>query len=398
MASCVDVFDFFCGCGGTSAGFKAARLRGASYRLLGGVDIDKHALATYRTNLGAPTFNADVLQLARNPKAVDSLLKSTARDPKNPLVLIGCAPCQGFSSHTKMEEDPDPRNSLLAAFTKIAVRLSPSAILIENVPEMFADRNWPYFKAARTTLEREGYVVKARIYNFATFGLPQERFRAVVMAFRKQFRMPEPMLQVDEFRTVRQAISALPILKASSQDPADPMHVTSKHRQSTIDLLSKVPKDGGNRPPGVGPKCLENARRSFGGYTDVYGRLAWDKPALTITARCRTPSCGRFAHPEQNRGLSVREAALLQGFPKDYFFEGPFDDKFKQVGNAVPPLVAKFLAEHMHDQLVHDNSSGNRENAEKAEITESIGPGFSILINGIKRRRDKDGLQIAHSH
>ncbi len=208
------------------------------------------------------------------------------------------------------------------------------------------------------------------------------------MAFNGQFRMPEPFLGPHEFRTVRQAIGHLPPLSPGEAHPKDTMHVTSAHRKSTVELLSKVPKDGGSRPPGLGPKCLDKARGKFGGYTDVYGRLAWKRPALTITARCRTPSCGRFAHPEQNRGLSVREAALLQGFPQAFLFEGPFDDKFKQIGNAVSPLIAKHFAEHMYAEYQRIRQNGYISVDLSSDIQESIGHGFSILINGIKRRRD----------
>jgi DNA (cytosine-5)-methyltransferase 1 len=108
---------------------------------------------------------------------------------------------------------------------------------------------------------------------------------------------------------------------------------------------------------------------------------------LTITARCRTPSCGRYAHPEQDRGLSVREAALLQGFPAGFYIEGPFDDKFKQIGNAVPPLIAKLLAEHICNQLLTEERMPQIKEIDDADVVSSIGPGFSILINGIKRRR-----------
>jgi DNA (cytosine-5)-methyltransferase 1 len=384
----IDVLDLFCGCGGTSAGFLAAEMGSARFRLIGGVDIDDHALATYTANLDAPAIRLDLRKVSGGRDQCDDMMSKTVRKTRNPLFLVGCAPCQGFSSHTKMMEAEDPRRNLLPHFAKIVAMLKPDAILMENVPELLADRNWKYFKAAKKTLEETGYVVRAKIYNFAEFGLSQERFRTVVMAFRGQFEMPKPFLAPLAFRTVRDAIGHLPILQPGETDSSDPMHVTSAHRKSTIELLSKVPKDGGNRPQGLGPKCLDNARGKFGGYTDVYGRLAWGKPALTITARCRTPSCGRFAHPEQNRGLSVREAALLQGFPSDFQFEGPFDDKFKQIGNAVPPAVAKCLAEHMFAEFDRIRRNDHITVDLSSDVQASIGHGFSVLINGIKKRRN----------
>jgi DNA (cytosine-5)-methyltransferase 1 len=384
----LDVLDLFCGCGGTSAGFLAAQLGGAKFRLIGGVDTDQHALGTYATNLNAPALRYDLRKVSASEDLCNEMMSKTVRKPENPLFLVGCAPCQGFSSHTKRMDEEDSRRNLLPHFSKIVTFLKPDAVLVENVPELLADRNWKYFRAAKKTLEEAGYTVRARIYNFAEFGLPQERFRTVAMAFKGQFEMPEPFLGAHEFRTVRQAIGHLPLLKPGEANATDPMHVTSAHRKSTISLLSKIPKDGGSRPPGLGPKCLDRARGKFGGYTDVYGRLAWDRPALTITARCRTPSCGRFAHPEQNRGLSVREAALLQGFPQEYQFEGPFDDKFKQIGNAVPPVIGKHLAEHMFREFQRIRENKHVAVDLSSDIQKSIGHGFSILINGIKRRRD----------
>ena len=393
----IDVLDLFCGCGGASLGFQMARNKSSrySYRIIGGIDIDRHALATYARNLRAPALNIDLSRL--RDADLSSVLQMTARKSVNPLFLVGCAPCQAFSSHTKTREDTRERRNLLPKLAHIASVLRPEAIFIENVPELLADRNWPFFIKARRTLEKNGYFVRAKIFNFAEFGLPQERFRAVIMAFRAPFKLPKAQLSPSEFRTVRQTISHLPFLKAGTNGHDDPMHITSNHRQTTIAILRKVPKDGGNRPPGVGPKCLDKARGTFGGYTDVYGRLAWNRPALTITARCRTPSCGRFAHPEQDRGLSIREAALLQGFPETFMCEGPFDDKFKQIGNAVPPLVARIFAEHMLEEYIRIKCNRPTVMECEGDIVESIGPGFSILINGIKKRRASTG-NVPYSH
>jgi DNA (cytosine-5)-methyltransferase 1 len=121
----------------------------------------------------------------------------------------------------------------------------------------------------------------------------------------------------------------------------------------------------------------------------VYGRLAWNKPSVTITARCRTPSCGRFAHPDQDRGLTTREAALLQGFPPKYMFSGPFDDGFKQVGNAVSPLVAQKLGEFISSTLADRPIDAFYKGAAPVMVKQPIGPGFAVKINGLKRQRDR---------
>jgi DNA (cytosine-5)-methyltransferase 1 len=229
-------------------------------------------------------------------------------------------------------------------FAEIAVQMRPELIIMENVPDLLARKHWRHYKAFKDTVEAAGYHIIVKILNMADYGTPQARFRTVLLASRAFIpTLPKPVFTPEQYRTVRDAIGNLSPLTAGGRDLIDPMHITSRHRKETVEILKLIPKDGGSRPRGVGPKCLDKVE----GFYDVYGRLAWDKPAVTITARCRTPSCGRFVHPEQNRGLSVREAGLLQGFPKDFYFEGPFDDKFKQIGNAVSPIFSTRLAGHI---------------------------------------------------
>ncbi|MFL9950134.1 DNA cytosine methyltransferase [Paraburkholderia agricolaris] len=386
----VGVVDFFAGCGGASYGFAQAALDGSTVEIVAGIDNDKHCCSTYRRMLGKPAHELDIAALvdADNP-VLDQLIDSWDLARFDKVILIGCAPCQGFAAHRKAIETADHRRSLFGIFAEIATRIRPDAIFMENVPDMFSKKHWVHYQAGRSVLEKAGYHVRSRIYNFADFGLPQERFRAVVMASLRPFDMPEPLLEHLGHLTVRDVISHLPALQAGDADSRDPMHVVSKHRPETVALLRKVPLNGGNRPVGVGPACLDKAREKHGGYTDVYGRLAWDRPAVTITARCRTPSCGRFAHPEQHRGLSIREAALLQGFPSNFMFEGPFDDKYKQIGNAVPPIVAQRMAEHIIRNVLEAKPGRRKKvNGFEHDVNVPVGPGFAVTINGIKRRRD----------
>lgn len=145
--------------------------------------------------------------------------------------------------------------------------------------------------------------------------------------------MPRERLQPSQFVTVRQAFAGLPAVDVGQVDPNDPMHRCANHRRETINVIKAVPIDGGSRPEGVGPKCLQG----FKGFADVYGRLRWARPSITITHYARNPASGRFVHPQQNRGLTMREAARLQSFPDKYLFTGAFDDVFRQIGEAVPP-------------------------------------------------------------
>lgn len=374
-----DFVDFFCGAGGMSYGFHQMAEHTGRLRWAGAVDIDKHAIDTYEHNYGHRPANVNL-----GEAEIDEIRSALDLKEGNELILIGCAPCQGFSSHRKKDHrGPDARNTLVGRFAEIAVELQPKIIIMENVPDLLAKKHWHHFQAFKDTVEAAGYHIAVKILGMADYGTPQSRFRTVVIAARDFIpTLPEAVFTADQYRTVRDAIGMLPPLQAGQKDPADPMHLTSKHRKETVEILRQVPKDGGNRPKGVGPQCLDKVA----GFSDVYGRLAWDKTAVTITARCRTPSCGRFAHPEQDRGLSVREAALLQGFPSDFYFEGPFDDKYKQVGNAVSPIFSTALAGHILTLL-----AGKNHAAEGETINAPTFASYSGMIARSKQMRKIEG-------
>ncbi len=385
----IQVVDFFSGCGGMSYGFKMARTRNVRFDVLGGIDVDRHANATFARMLEREPIEADVTSLLRK-SALDRALSQWGVTRDDPLLVIGCAPCQGFSSHQKRYSRADSRNKLLLTFAKILVKLRPELVVMENVPEILCEQHWEYFAEWRKTMTTAGYAVRVKIHSLAQFGVPQERFRALVVASRdwRHFRMPSPTHRPDGFVTVRQAIGHLPPLEAGGVCPEDPMHITSRHRPETVELLKMIPPDGGGKkdlPAGAGPECLK-----VDGFRDVYGRMRWDLPANSITTRCRTPSAGRYAHPEQHRGLSVREAALLQGFPPEYHFEGPFDDKFKQIGNAVSPTFARAVAVHLAREWAADHDTPVDV---VGDITEPITKSFSSSIASLKRRMRERGFK-----
>ncbi|MEM3485448.1 MAG: DNA cytosine methyltransferase [Candidatus Methanomethyliaceae archaeon] len=390
VAGPIDVVDMFSGCGGMSAGFQIVNGVIPAYRLTAAVDIDEIANATYEYNLGLRPV-AENISMYKDKALLNRLLGH--RREGAPLVLIGCAPCQGFSSHRNQAGEGDPRNSLFLDFARIATQIEPEAILAENVPELLTDRYWPFLEKARSLLEQCGYYVHVAVCNMAEFGLPQERFRALMIAMRRPFAPPHGFLERAAFRTVRESIGFLPPVKAGKRHPKDDMHYSAAHKPSTIETIKAVPKDGGSRPAHVGPACLREAAERNGKavYEDVYGRLFWDRPAITITAYARNPASGRFVHPEQDRGLTAREAALLQGFPKTYYFAGTLEEKFRQIGNAVPPLFAAFLAIYLLGELT---SGATCSDDFDYGITAPIGPSFSRLIPSLKAgHRDL----IAHS-
>jgi DNA (cytosine-5)-methyltransferase 1 len=229
-------------------------------------------------------------------------------------------------------------------------------------------------------LESSGYQVRAHIHDLAGFGVPQHRFRALVIASKKRIAMPRAFLTGGNFVTVRQAIGYLPAVRPGMRCDDDAMHYCTRHNASTINTIKQVPKNGGRRPPGVGPKCLQNVD----GFRDVYGRMFWDRPANTITAYSRNPASGRYVHPSQHRGLTIREAALLQGFPRDYAFEGPFDDRFSQIGNAVPPPFGCFVAAHLLGEWLSASPAAS-DAGSGLEVTRPTTNSFSSGIAGRKR-------------
>lgn len=335
----VDVLDFFCCAGGMSLGFAVLK---NYFKVIGGIDINPISLAAYQDNYHVPTLQADIATLGKDIKRIHTTFKLSPEN-KNPLVIIGCAPCQGFSAHRKRHHDEpeDSRNTLIGEFAAIAVKFHPDYVVMENVPEILTGKYKHHYEEAKAVFESNGYRIVQRLYNAAGFGVPQARTRAIIVATKsKIFELPDELLSEKEYKTVRDAIGNLSPVMPGKADSKDALHRCSAHKQSTIDVIASVPHDGGNRPEGVGPQCLDKVK----GFYDVYGRLYWDKPSITITQYARNPASGRFSHPEQNRGLTIREAARLQSFPDGYKWHGSLGENFKQIGEAVPPLLSLAIA------------------------------------------------------
>ncbi len=211
-----------------------------------------------------------------------------------------------------------------------------------------------------------------------------------MVGMKRPFTMPRGFLGEGRRVTVRQTIGGLPPIAPGEVCPSDPMHYTAGHKASTVDTIKAVAPDGGRRPYHVGPESLRRFAERTGelAFKDVYSRLWWDRPAITITGHARNPASGRYVHPEQHRGLSVREAALLQGFPRSWTFAGGLGPAFMQVGNAVPPPFAAFLATHFLGELFGPPVA---ETDRDVDIPASLGSTFSRRIPALKA-----GRQAAH--
>lgn len=383
----IQLIDFFSGAGGTSLGFAALNQVIPAFKMLGGCDINAVSAGTYSHNYDTPLINRDIIDLAEDKLQLQELLDTIGYDPSKPTIMIGCAPCQGFTSHRKKHwaEGEDRRNNLVNVFAEIVEYIQPDAIVMENVPEFLSKKYWKYFSKAKARYEQNGYIVKDCIYNAASFGVPQDRFRSIVIAMKKNFLMPRGYLQPEEYLTVRSAIGALPKVPAGIADPNDPMHKSAAHKKSTIEVIKQVPHDGGNRPVGVGPACLDRTK----GFSDTYGRLYWDKPSITITHYARNPASGRYTHPEQDRGLTAREVALLQSFPNGFKFTGNSDDVYRQIGEAVPPMLAAGIAVDVVIELLSKEPTSQELENEPESIQSPVSNSYSSVIAGIKTRGKK---------
>lgn len=345
----VYVIDFFCGCGGMSAGFLTTRQSHVSFEIVAGIDINRDALETFNRNIGAAAIYADIRELAERPDRLFELVPGFDPEAMRPLVFVGCPPCQGFSALRKGDDRDDPRNDLSHAFARLVEHFRPDLVVMENVPEVLKGRFSHHFAAAVGLMENAGYLFASKILDLSLYGVPQRRRRALILgAVDRAPSLPEPIFTQQNARTVRDAIGHLRPIAAGETDPEDPFHRAPAHTERLVDIFKKIPPDGGDRRALADNDKLDAHRRldagDTPGFTDVYGRLRWDAPSVTITAKSRSPSSGRFLHPEQHRNITVREAALLQGFPHGFSFSGPPTQQYRQIGEAVPPMFARCVA------------------------------------------------------
>ncbi len=350
------VLDFFCGCGGMSAGFLRTRQSHVAFQIVAGIDTDQSALDTFQSNIDAPGIRADIREIGERPERLIELIPFFRPRAMRPLVFIGCAPCQGFSALRKGDDRDDDRNSLMGSFASIVKHYLPDYVVMENVPEVLKGKFSNYYSSAASTLRQCGYELSESIVDLSLYGVPQRRRRAVVIgSLNGLVQLPPAPFTTSTARTVREAVGHLLPLRSGEVDPADPVHRAPAHTSRLIKIFKQIPPNGGDRRSI--PKALRIAahrrldRGETPGFTDVYGRLRWDTPSVTITAKSRSPSSGRFLHPEQHRNITIREAALLQGFPANYMFCGPPTQQYRQVGEAVPPLFARFVATSILDHV-----------------------------------------------
>lgn len=335
--------DLFSGCGGASIGFRQAGLSPVA-----AVEIDEQAAKAYKANLGIAPLAKDIRKVDG-----DELLKAAGLRAGECTLLSGCPPCQSFSV-LRRGSDTTPldrlRNTLYEDYLRLAKALQPRHIAFENVPGMLGPRWRPRFDALLNGLGDLGYECVWDVVEAADFGVPQRRRRVLVVASRvttpilpTPTHAEEPTGRLKPHVTVRDAIRSLPPLESGDRDLADPYHAARRHSPLALRRLRAVPEGGGRMDL---PKRLQLAcHQGHDGHYDIYGRMWWDRPAPTLTSGCTNVTRGRFAHPDQDRAITLREAMLLQTFPPSAVLSGGVEEMALQVGNAIPPLLARRIGE-----------------------------------------------------
>lgn len=334
--------DLFSGCGGLSIGLKKA-----GFRVLAAIEADDLAAATYRKNSRKTrVLRTDIRRISPN-----QLLRLCGLKRGDLDLLAGCPPCQGFSTLRTLNGRDDldePMNDLVLQFRRFVRALFPKTIMMENVPGLAQDVRLESFCRS---LRKLGYFVKFDVLDAADYGVPQRRRRMILIASRLgeiDFAARRKSLV-----TVRDAIGSLPAPGVEE----DELHIRTMRAAKVEALIRKIPRDGGSRAA-LGKKHQLPCHKKTNGFRDVYGRMAWDRPAPTITGGCINPSKGRFLHPVAHRAITLREAALLQDFPRHYRFSmasGTYAVA-QMIGNAFPPSFAACHARRLAQQISGSNS------------------------------------------
>jgi len=333
----VKVVDLFCGIGGLSHGLL---LEG--FHVAGGVDNDETCKYAFEQNNNAKFFRRDIAKFTA--REISKLFDGAAVR-----VLVGCAPCQPFSSLNRRRLSK--RNAKkhwypLYRFQRIIRRLKPEIVSMENVPELANGDKYPVFNDFLGTLQALDYHVTYKVVDASRYGVPQRRRRLVLLASRLgPISLVRETHDEKSAATVKQSIKSLPRLKHGGVSLSDPLHRASRLSDTNQRRIAATPRNGGSATSwkkSLMPKCYR--KKSGKSYmVTVYGRMRWNDPAPTITTQCTTLGTGRFGHPSQNRAISLREAALLQSFPRDYKFaeDGQISMRHlaKHIGNAVPVLL-----------------------------------------------------------
>lgn len=375
------MIDLFAGAGGLTLGF--SQIRESNERIFTPVwanDYNKDAVATYNANFGAHCVHGDINAL---------LAQTDIHIPQADLV-VGGPPCQGFSLLNK-NRALDPRKAMWLPYMEIVKRSGAKMFLMENVPELLASEE---FLEIKKHAEAEGFKIQSAKLIAADYGVPQVRTRAFIFGSklgkpdinfpplrthynpnsRKAIEWKDYIPNPEPWTTVRDAIGDLPEpigTEIRGEKGLEALHFGRNPTQLSLDRYRAIPDEGMNRfdlqrlAPEITPQCW--IKKKSGG-TDLFGRLWWDRPSVTIRTEFFKPEKGRYLHPIQHRPITHREAARIQGFPDDFEFKGTKTEIAKQIGNAVPVGLAYHVANAVLNHFLQNNASGKKRRAKKPEF------------------------------
>ena len=343
------VLDLFCGIGGLGLGFDRA-----GFGIIGGVDVWQDAAKTFEHNHKAPCCVADLSAIHAGDILDHFSIKEHGVD-----VTIGGPPCQGFSTVGKRNA-ADPRNKLWEHYLGLVAQIRPAYVLIENVEGLAVMNKGEVCKQIVRSFNEIGYFAKWKLLRSADYGVPQLRKRVIFLAWLSGLVEPDfPRPSIDQHVTVADAIFDLPRLESGQsateydKQPSTAFqiarrgsceritgHVAAKHPPHMVEILRHIP-DGGNR------KSIPDELQPKSGFHNSYARLASGKPAVAVTSNMRKPSSARATHPNQERGLTVREGLRLQTFDDSFEVLGSRTSQYLQVGNAVPPILGEVLGNNV---------------------------------------------------
>lgn len=333
----IQAIDLFCGVGGLTCGLGMSGLE-----VVAGVDIDASCAFSYESNNASQFICSDI-------GAIDSkALNGLYTDNIKYRVLVGCAPCQPFSTHSNKQKNKkdDARWNLVGTFFSHVDSIRPDVISMENVPGLAKQE---VFSEFISNLESIGYFVHYEIVFCPDYGIAQTRKRLVLLASKLgDIKLIEPTHDRKNPGTIKSVIGHLPRLNHGKQSREDPLHTASKLSELNYQRML-ASKPGGSWRDWDDDLLLECHKKDSGAsFGSVYGRLSWEKPSSTITTQFYRFGTGRFGHPKQNRALSLREGALIQTFPEGYQF-APKGEKInltrvgRHIGNAVPPKLGEVV-------------------------------------------------------
>lgn len=346
----ISVVDLFCGIGGLSCGLKKAGLN-----IRAGFDIDDTCKFAYKKNNKAIFFSQDI-------KTITSEDVKKLYPISSIRVLAGCAPCQPFSSYANAVKEKDvSKYDLLYEFGRLVEGVLPDIVTMENVPKILSFKKKAVLQDFIALLESLGYNVSVNTVYCPDYGIPQSRKRLVLLASKLgKIDLIAPTHTPTNYVTVRDVIGGLPPIEAGQVCDKDPLHKARSLSALNLIRIKATPYGGGWKDwdDDLKLECHKKASgSSFGG---VYGRMKWDTPAPTMTTLCTGLGNGRFGHPEQDRAISLREAALFQTFPLDYIFFSheeriPTTSISRYIGNAVPPKLGEVIGlsikQHLKDYV-----------------------------------------------